>query len=346
MIRFMIVVPVYALVFFFSAMSQAGSKTIYTAGHPALKQWLMPDTPNYPTDNKPSKERIQLGKKLFFDRRLSGDGTMSCATCHNPALGWTDGLPTARGLKGKVLRRATPTLLNSGYNILQMWDGRKKTLEEQAIAPMKSALEMNVNSNKLLRWLQSDAEYKKLFNKAYPNEKIGTATLSKAIAAFERTLVSNNSAFDRWVKGDKKAMSKQQINGFKLFTGKAKCVVCHAAPNFTDNGFHNIGLASWGKQNPDLGRFKQRPLAIMKGAFKTPTLRDIALTAPYFHDGSAKTLKQVVDFYVSGGVIKTNLSPNLSKIELSKSERESLVAFLKALTSKIQTTTLPILPVN
>ncbi len=321
-------------------------KYVFEAGHPSLQEWLLPDEVPYPKGNKPNAARIDLGKKLFFDPRLSGDGNMSCATCHNPALGWSDGLPTAKGVKSKVLGRASPTIFNTAYNSIQMWDGRKKSLEDQAMGPMEATVEMNMNTRKLFKWLNSNKEYVKLFAKAYPGEKIGADTVSKALATYERTAISNNSNFDRWVKGDSKAMTPQQVQGFKLFVGKAKCATCHSAPNFTDDGFHNLGLASWGDKNPDMGRYTQRPLRLMKGAFKTPTLREIRRTAPYFHDGSAKTLKDVVKHYVKGGVVKTNLSPNMAKISLNEKEIDAIVAFMNALSSPYLAVTLPELPLD
>ncbi len=314
---------------------------VFKAGDPSLQEWLLPDTPPYPKDNKPTAPRVALGKKLFFDPRLSGDGNMSCATCHNPTLGWSDGLPTAKGFKSKVLGRATPTVINTAYNTIQMWDGRKKSLEEQAMGPMEATVEMNMDTAKLFAWLQGNEEYTAMFDKAYPGMGINADTVSKAIASYERTVISNNSPFDQWVKGDKNAMTARQVKGFKLFVGKAKCATCHSGPNFTDNGFHNLGLASWGKKNPDEGRYAQRPLKLMRGAFKTPTLRDVARTAPYFHDGSSKDLEAVVEHYVKGGVVKTNLSPNMTAVKLSKKEKADLVAFMEALTSPYQSVSLP-----
>lgn len=341
-------VIVLASSFLLSSNSFANeNKYVFKAGDPSLKEWLLPAEVPYPKGNKPNKARITLGKKLFFDPRLSGDGNMSCATCHNPTLGWSDGLPTAKGVKSKVLGRASPTVFNTGYNSIQMWDGRKKSLEDQAMGPMEATVEMNMNTKKLFKWLNSNREYIQLFNRAYPGEKIAAPALSKAMATYERTAaISNNSNFDRWVKGNKNAMTAQQVRGFKLFATKANCAVCHSAPNFTDNGFHNIGLASWGHKNPDMGRYAQRPLGLMKGAFKTPTLREIRRTAPYFHDGSATTLKAAVKHYADGGVVKTNLSPNMKKISLSDKEIDDIVAFMKALSSSYNAVRLPELPLD
>lgn len=327
-------------------IAQDISKLVFEAGHKSLSQWILPDEAPYPEGNKPNAARIELGKALFFDPRLSGDGNMSCATCHNPLLGWSDGLPTAKGFQSRVLDRATPVITNTGFNSLQMWDGRKATLEDQAMGPMEATVEMNMDIKGLFEWLNTSEGYQKLFKKAYPGEPIAAETLSKAIASFERTVISNNSRFDRWIKGDAKALSKQEIEGFKIFIDpeKGNCSVCHSGSNFTDNGFHNVGLKSFGKKNPDLGRYAQVPLPLMKGAFKTPTVRDVEFSAPYFHDGSAATLAELIDFYERGGDVKTNLSPNLKALSLTEEEKKNLELFLLSLSSPPQPFTLPVLP--
>lgn len=328
-----------------NAVYAKDAHTDIKAGAADLQKWLLPDTPPVPENNALTPERISLGQKLFFDPRLSGEGNMSCATCHNPMLGWSDGLPTAKGVKSQVLGRASPTIINTAFNSIQMWDGRKKSLEDQAMGPMEATVEMNMDTKKLFKWLQSNNEYSQLFEQAYPGEEIGASTVARALASYERTVISNNSAFDKWVKGDASAMTPKQVNGFKLFVGKAKCNNCHMAPNFTDNGFHNLGLASFGDKTPDLGRYMQKPIGLLKGAFKTPTLRDISRTAPYFHDGSAKTLMDVVNHYDQGGVVKTRLSPNMPrKLDLTQQEKEELVAFMEALTSPFIKVELPELP--
>ena len=300
-----------------------------------------------PAGNETTADRVSLGKMLFFEPRLSADGNMSCATCHNPSLAWTDGLSTARGFHGKKLGRATPSIYNTAYNSIQMWDGRKTSLEDQATGPLESADEMASNFDALLALLNGNDGYRAAFARAYPGEAIDKTTLAKAIAAFERTVVGNNqSPFDRWLAGDAQAMTAQQVRGFRVFTGadKGNCAACHQAPHFTDNGFHNIGLASFGSDSPDIGRFKQKPVAVLKGAFKTPGLRNVALTAPYFHDGSALSLGEVVEHYVRGGDVKTNLSPNMKPIQLSQPEKQDLVAFMQALTSDPEPFTVPRLP--
>ncbi|HET9645410.1 MAG TPA: cytochrome c peroxidase [Burkholderiaceae bacterium] len=305
--------------------------------------WKLPGVP-IPEQNANTPARVELGRSLFFDPRISGNGAISCATCHNPTLGWSDGLKTAVGMNGKVLPRATPTVVNTAYNTQFMWDGRKKSLEDQALGPMKTPEEMNTNFPATISRLKASSGYVSMFEKAYPGEGITEETMAKAIAAFERTVVSNDSPFDRWLAGDRTAITESQWRGFKVFTdpNKGNCAACHTGPNFTDNGYHNIGIKASGQ--PDLGRFNIKSLASMKGAFKTPTLRDIELTAPYFHDGSAATLRDVVEHYTRGGDDRSNLSPNMKPLALTEQDKDDLVQFMKALSSHPQVVAVPRLP--
>jgi cytochrome c peroxidase len=310
----------------------------------ADRVWQLPAAVPMPKENVSTAARVELGHALFFDPRMSGNGAMSCATCHNPSLGWSDGLKTAVGFNGKVLGRATPTITNTSFNTQFMWDGRKKSLEDQALGPMKTPEEMNTDFSAALGRLNAVQGYKVMFEKAYPGEGISEDTIAKAIAAFERTVVVNDSPFDRWLAGDSKALTQAQWRGFKIFADpeRGNCAACHSAPNFTDNGYHNIGIASAGE--PDLGRFNIRKVASMKGAFKTPTLRDIEMTAPYFRDGSATTLDAVVEHYVRGGDDRSNVSPSLKPLDLSETDKQDLVAFMKSLTGRRKTLSVPTLP--
>jgi cytochrome c peroxidase len=304
--------------------------------------YLRPAAAPAPADNKVTPDRVELGKALFFDPRLSGSNWISCATCHNPALGWSDGMPTGLGHGMQRLGRATPTIVNTAFNSIQMWDGRKATLEDQALGPIGADVEMNQPLPDLVKKLESIAGYRKMFDKAYPGEGVSTATIAKAIASFERTVLSTESAFDRWRTGNERAVSESAKRGFALFTGKANCSVCHSGFNFTDNGFHNIGVKDLGAE--DLGRFNERKIASMKGAFKTPTLRDIALTAPYMRNGVYKTLEEVVDHYDRGGDTKENLSPNVKPLGLTAQEKTDLVEFMKTLTGRPMQVAVPQLP--
>jgi cytochrome c peroxidase len=313
-------------------------------------QWVLPAAPPSPPDNPWSEARSALGKALFFDPRLSTSSQVTCASCHLPERGWTDGLPTAVRFLGTQMRVATPPLANIGYNTIFMWDGRQPTLEQQAVGGQGAMADVNaggkVKPEETVRRLAAVPGYRAAFERAYPGEGITTQTIAKALASFQRGLVSRESPFDRWLAGKEDAMTAQQINGFKLFLdpGKGACALCHQPPNFTDNGFHNLGLKSYGAADPLPGRGKHRPVKMLDGAFKTPALRDVALTAPYFHDGSARTLAEVVEHYAKGGEVRTNLSPSFRKAELSEQEKADLVAFLDALTTPPKPFVYPVLP--
>lgn len=307
--------------------------------------WLRPSAVPFPPNNAPNAHRIDLGRTLYFDPRLSSSGWISCASCHNPAMGWSDGLATGIGHDFKRLGRASPTIINAVYQPLLMWDGRKPNLEEQALGPIESAAEMNMPLDELIKRLNAITGYLPMFEKAYPGEGITKETVGKAIASFERTVVSTEGPFDRWRKGDRKAISDSAKRGFELFQNKAACAKCHQGFNFTDNGFHNIGVKSLG-DTEDEGRFAHRKIKILKGAFKTPTLRDIELTSPYMHNGIYKTLEEVVDHYDRGGDTKTNLSPNMQPLGLTEQEKKDLVAFMKTLTGPAMRVEIPRLPPN
>ena len=317
-----------------------------TLGIPVLglcATWVLSREVPAPLDNVPNSHRVALGRLLFFDTRLSAKENMSCASCHNPALGWSDGLERAVGFNMKQLGRATPTIVNVGLNKVQMWDGRHATLEDQVLGPFLSPDEQNLPLEQLEERVRSIPGYQPLFEQAYPTEGISAATVAKAIASFERTVVSADSPFDRWQQGDETAVSESVKRGFALFTGKARCSLCHQPPNFTDNGFHNIGLRSNGEPW-DVGRYAHLKVTILRGAFKTPTLRDVALTAPYMHNGVYHTLEEVVEHYVRGGDDKDNLSPNIVPLDLSAPEKGDLVAFMKTLTGARIAVEVPQLP--
>ncbi|MBX9793752.1 MAG: c-type cytochrome [Burkholderiaceae bacterium] len=328
-----------------SLLAHAAGESPHVAAATAADQiWALGVAPPV-ADNPITQHKVELGKALFFDPRLSGNGTVSCASCHNPALGWSDGLKTGIGINGTVLGRATPTIVNVAYNSQFMWDGRKKSLEDQALGPMKAPEEMKTDLGGALQMLAATDGYVEMFGRAFPGQPISEETLAKAIAAFERTVVSKDSRFDRWLAGDRSAITTAEWRGFQVFKDPAKgnCAACHSGANFTDNGFHNIGIKA-GASGPDEGRFKIRPLAAMKGAFKTPTLRDIALTAPYFRDGSAATLMDVVEHYDRGGDDHSNLSKDVRPLRLSQGEKGDLVAFMNSLTGRALEIAIPVLP--
>jgi len=298
----------------------------------------------HPSNNLGSKEKIELGKALYFDPRLSGSNWISCATCHNPALGWSDGLPRTIGDGQKELGRHSPTIINSGYSEVQMWDGRAKDLEEQALGPIQAEVEMNQSMDELIKELKAVPGYVKKFNKVFGESGVTPKNIAKSIAAFERTVVSKNSPYDKYWAGDKKAMSISAVNGMNLFFGKAKCSICHNGPAFTDSNFHNIGVKQHGPLKEDLGRYNISKEDFDKGAFKTPGLRHISRTAPYMHDGSEATLEDVIDFYNRGGDVKENISPFITPLGLTDVEKHELVAFMKALEGEPIIVSFPILP--
>ena len=306
-----------------------------------FKEYQKPTKVPYPDDNKYSSARDQLGKTLFFDPRISGSGWISCATCHNPALGWEDSLSLGFGHGMKKLGRHTPTILNLAWGELFFWDGRASSLEEQALGPIEAAGEMNMNHDKMIAVLKSIKGYKPLFQKAYPKLGISKEAVGKAIATFERGVVSAKAPFDRWVAGNERAISESAKRGFVVFNEKGKCANCHSGWRFTDDGFHDIGLKS--KDKGRGGILKQ--IAAVQFAFKTPTLRNISQRGPYLHDGSEKTLMDVVEFYDRGGdTSRPSKSADVMKLGLTRKEKKDLVAFLNTLTSKDKAIEIPVLP--
>jgi cytochrome c peroxidase len=270
---------------------------------------------------------VELGQLLFFDPRLSGDDTFSCATCHDPKKAYTDGRAKGVGYKGEPLTRNTPTIVNVDQRLPLFWDGRAPTVEEQALMPVANPVEMGQDIDALTRELETVAEYVARFKREFRERGITSQAIAKALGAFERSVTSSGSPFDRYLAGESSAMSPAAVRGLELFVGKAECIKCHDGPQLSDNGFHNIGVAS-----ADIGRYQVVQVALMRGAFKTPGLRDVALTAPYFHDGSAATLAAVVEHYVKGGVNKENLDPDIHPLDLSPAEQADLVSFMEALT--------------
>jgi cytochrome c peroxidase len=286
-------------------------------------------------------QREELGKLLFFDPRLSRSGVMSCATCHNPGLDWGDGLARGVGHGMKTLGRRTPTLLNVAWGELFFWDGRAGSLEEQALGPIASPDEMNLSLAELTQRIQGIPEYRQRFAAAYPGEPIEPPAIAKAIAAYERTIVSGQAPFDRWLAGDETAVSAAARRGFQLFEGKARCSTCHSGWRFTDDAFHDIGVPG-----DDRGRGQHLPqIEIVQFAFKTPTLRNVDRRAPYMHDGSEPTLEAVIELYDLGGRVKRpSLAPDVKPLALAAGEKADLLAFLKTLTSVDASVDLPLLP--
>lgn len=322
-----------------------------------------------PKDNPITPEKVELGRKLFMDRRLSHNNTISCAMCHVPEQGFTSNeLATAIGLEGRSLRRNAPTVLNVAFMERLFHDGREATLENQAWGPLLTPSEMaNPSIGYVIEKIRSLPDYDGMFEKAFSGRGPSMETIGQAVASYERTLVSGNSRFDRWHYGkEANALTAEEQAGFRLFTGKAGCASCHTVGDqwalFTDNGFHNSGIG-WARsmghsgkyrvqlapgvfteiegsvvdsfsepEQNDVGRFEVTENPADRWAYKTPTLRDVALTAPYMHDGSLPTLEAVVDFYDRGGIDNPLKDPRVKPLGLTTEEKRALAAFLKSLT--------------
>jgi cytochrome c peroxidase len=319
-----------------------------------------------PKDNPVTSAKVELGRQLFFDKRLSADSSISCATCHDPALAFTDGKKVAEGINRQPGARNSPTLFNAMFNSGQFWDGRADTLEAQAIQPLLNPVEMgNESYEAVIRRLESVPEYVERFKEVF-GSGVTIEGVGKAIASFERTLVSGDSPYDRFVAGDRDALTDAAKRGFILFRTKGRCAICHSFnasfPFFTDQNYRNTGvaanssafeplarealqalrsgssrdkLAGFGKRSgaAELGRFLITGNSLDIGAFRTPSLRDVELTAPYFHDGSARALTDVLKFYTRGGNDNPMRDWELQPLDLDDLEQQDIIEFLKSLTS-------------
>lgn len=293
----------------------------------------------WPEENEYTPEKRELGWLLYFDPRLSTDKTVSCASCHSPAKAFADGAAFSTGIKGQKGGRSAPTVINRAYSTLQFWDGRAATLEEQAKGPIANPIEMTAEKDAsaahraCVECLRGIPGYVKRFDKVFGTKEFTIDHVAQAIATFERTVLSGNAPFDKYKAGDKKAMSESQVRGMEVFFKRAECDRCHIGFNFTDGSYENIGIGM-DKSNPDLGRFLVTKKEEHKGAFKTPTLREIEHTGPYMHDGSLKTLEDVVEHYNKGGIKNPWLSKQMKDLKLTPQEKTDLVAFMKALSGE------------
>jgi cytochrome c peroxidase len=303
-----------------------------------LPTGLQADAAQIPDDNPITPEKVALGKKFFWDKRWSASGTVACAGCHRPDHGWSDPRRFSIDFEGKPTPRHAPTIVNRLFSDQQHWSGLRASLEEQA------GLDVNKTDEKVMAQLGSIAEYRREFRAAFGRD-FDAAGVAQAIAAYVRTIVSGDSPYDRFQAGDTRAMSPSAQRGLRLFEGKAMCSKCHAGFNFTGENYRNIGVGMSGA-DPDLGRFAVTGDDSDRGAFKTPTLRDVARRGPYMHDGSEKTLEDVVAYYDRGGVKNAWLSTDMKPLALTAQERADLVEFMKALTGRIdpEVSRPPILP--
>ena len=297
-----------------------------------------------PADNPPTAETIALGRRLYYETKLSKDGTLSCATCHHPDHGFADGKQFSAGMGGALGGRNAPTVYNAAYYAQQFWDGRAASLELQAAGPVQNPVEMAETLENVEQKLAGDPSYIADFEKAFGPGPVSYDKAGKAIAAFERTIISANSPFDRYMYGgEQDALSASAKRGLEVFRDakKGNCAVCHTIEEkfalFTDNKYHNLGVGVDTKgELADLGRFKETNVDADRGAFKTPSLRNIALTAPYMHDGSLNKLKDVIDFYIGGGNSNEWRDKEIHELGfLSGQERQDLQAFLESLTGEI-----------
>lgn len=287
-----------------------------------------------PSNNLLTMAKVDLGKQLFFDKRLSVDNSVSCASCHDPQKGWSDGKPKSMGVRGQTVTRNSPTIVNASFSRVLFWDGRVMSMEEQAPQPITNSKEMGMPSlDAVARKINKIAGYRKIFNEVFGENATGE-NIGKAIAAFERTIMAGDTPFDCFQYGDKSAMSASARRGMNLFFNKAQCSSCHDGPNFTDDAFHNIGIGTHSAP-PDLGRFLKSGLEGDRGAFKTPSLRDIARTGPYMHDGSMATLEEVIEHYNKGGDGNEHQDEDIFPLKLSEEEKQDLLTFLvEGLSSK------------
>jgi cytochrome c peroxidase len=318
-----------------SALALAGSVSVASAWE------ALPTQVESPADNPTTEAKVDLGQMLYHDPRLSSTGTVSCASCHNTMLGGEDNRPNAMGVNGQTGGRSAPTVWNSAFNKVQFWDGRAASLEDQAAGPVTNPIEMGMQSwDDVVARLQSIEGYKQPFEQAFGKEPISKDTVTKAIAAYERTLITPNSPYDRYVSGDKSALTAQQVRGMEK-VAELGCTNCHSGPAFNGPGtfqkFPAISNGYWEAQHhftKDKGLAEVSKNPADEHSFKVPTLRNVALTAPYFHNGSVKTLDKAVTL-----MAKLQLGKDLSKEEVA-----DIVAFLNALTGEFPKQKMPILP--
>jgi cytochrome c peroxidase len=286
-----------------------------------------------PASNPLSPEKVWLGRRLFFDRRLSRDKSLSCAGCHDPAKVFTDGKALSEGVFHRRGTRNVPTLTNRGYGSTFFWDGRASTLEEQVLQPIQNPLEMGMTVEEVMARLLRDRHYRAQFQQAFGRE-VNREDLARALASYVRSILSGDSPYDRYLNGTPDALSAEAREGLRIFRGKGNCITCHVGPNLTDERFHNTGVAWRDGKLTDPGRFAVTEKDQDRGAFKPPTLREVARTAPYMHDGSIATLEGVIDYYDRGGNRNPGLDAEIRPLHLSSDEKKNLIAFLHCLNGR------------
>ena len=288
-----------------------------------------------PDKNPLSAAKIALGRRLFFDSVLAQDRKVACASCHQPERAFTDGRAVSVGVSGRVGTRHVPTLVNRTYGESFFWDGRITNLEEQVVQPIQHPKELSMTLEAVVGRLKGDADYPGLFRLAF-GRPVNAEDLARALASYVRTILSGDAPIDRYMAGDSTALAAKARQGLQLFRGRANCTSCHLGPSFSDERFHNTGVAFRDGELADLGRFVVTGDDDDRGAFKTPTLREVARTAPYMHDGSIATLEDVIEFYDRGGNANPYLDPDIRPLNLTVEEKAALVAFLRSLSGTVQ----------
>ncbi|MFQ5927128.1 MAG: cytochrome-c peroxidase [Terriglobia bacterium] len=296
-----------------------------------------------PEENPLTAEKVALGRRLFFDPILSRDYTLACGSCHDPRRVFADGLAVAVGVAGRAGTRNAPALLNRAWGKAQFWDGRAASLEEQALQPIENQKEFDMTVAEVVARLQEHHEYPTLFEGAFGprpygrgGREVSAEDLARALASYVRTILAGDAPIDRYLNGEREALREQARAGLRIFRGKGNCTACHLGPTFSDEQFHNTGIAWREGDLLDPGRFAVTGKEEDRGAFKTPTLREVARTAPYMHDGSLATLEAVVEFYNRGGNRNPHLDSELRPLRLTAEEKQALVVFLKALSGTVQ----------
>lgn len=295
-----------------------------------------------PHGNPQTAAKVELGGQLYFDPRLSADDTISCATCHAPETAWANHNPVDTGIRGRTGTRNSGTILDAAYMKFQFWDGRATSLEEQALGPIHNPVEMGETLEHVVGKLRAIEGYRTQFSAVFGTD-VTTDGIAKAIAAFERTVLSGPSPYDRFMSGDNTAMSVAAQRGLQVFNGKGGCHACHQGPLFSDQSFHNIGVGM-DRPDPDIGRQAVTNDPADRGKFKTPSLRNVALTWPYLHDGSAADLNAVIELYDRGGVSNLTLDDRIKPLGLTNEEQKDVVEFLQALTGTLPHINRPALP--
>ena len=327
------------LVFSFVAMAATAS-AVEVSPDTLKSAYKRPEAIPFPTSAPYSPQVATLGKLLFFDPRLSGAQNLSCASCHNPSFGYEVPVPGAIGSANTPLARKANTVLNAAWSTSLFWDGRAKSLEDQAVGPITTPAEMNGKFPDIISRLKDVPEYATWFDRLFPGSGVTKENLLAAVATYERTVMAGEAPFDRWVDGDEAAVSAEAKAGFQLFNGKAGCASCHTGWNFTDNKFHDIGLPA-----DDIGRGKLEPdNPKAQYAFKTPGLRNLIYRAPFGHHGQFPDLTSIISFYATGGIDRSSKSDLIKPFKISDVETQQLLAFLKSLTAEKTETALPNLP--